>query len=266
MQKSRIVVLEKGNQSMTTLAGLDHLEHDLENFLDQLKLARNIEDCGPVIADYFRSHDLDLLFFSLVDRLERSDPIHIHTHIPEDVELLCQEFEKRGGCPILREAVKTNIAFDALNHDFSSYDDDLNTQYLHAFSNLGHRGILVIPVNISAATVLFVIGLNNCYADNIKLVSLLQSIITQIVTQIILSFDHSIPFLTENMLTAREKECLIHSAKGIYEAEVAHRLGISPHTVRVHIENAKRKLGAKNKVHAVALAISMGELSANELR
>ncbi len=38
--------------------------------------------------------------------------------------------------------------------------------------------------------------------------------------------------------------------------EIAHELGISPNTVRYHIENAMAKLAAKTIAHAVALHIA----------
>jgi DNA-binding CsgD family transcriptional regulator len=60
-------------------------------------------------------------------------------------------------------------------------------------------------------------------------------------------------------LTRRERDCLILSGKGHSEKEVAQRLDISPNTVRVHIENVKRKLGAANKSHAIVLSLLCGE-------
>lgn len=62
------------------------------------------------------------------------------------------------------------------------------------------------------------------------------------------------------LLTSRERDCLMLSGRGFSEKEVAKHLDISPNTVRVHIENIKRKLGAENKTHAVVLSLIYGEL------
>jgi DNA-binding CsgD family transcriptional regulator len=62
-----------------------------------------------------------------------------------------------------------------------------------------------------------------------------------------------------DLLTRRERDCLILSGRGHSEKEVAQQLDISPNTVRVHIENIKRKLGAANKSHALILALLTGE-------
>lgn len=61
------------------------------------------------------------------------------------------------------------------------------------------------------------------------------------------------------ILTRRERDCLVLSGRGHSEKEVAQKLNISPNTVRVHIENIKRKLGAANKSHALILALLSGE-------
>lgn len=58
-----------------------------------------------------------------------------------------------------------------------------------------------------------------------------------------------------DILTRRERACLILTGRGKSEKEVAQKLAISPNTVRVHIENIKRKLGASNKSHALILAL-----------
>lgn len=62
------------------------------------------------------------------------------------------------------------------------------------------------------------------------------------------------------LLTPRERDCLVLTGRGHSEKEVALALDISPNTVRVHIEKAKRKLGASNKSHALILALLVGEM------
>jgi DNA-binding CsgD family transcriptional regulator len=67
-----------------------------------------------------------------------------------------------------------------------------------------------------------------------------------------------------DLLTRRERDCLILSGRGHSEKEVAQQLDISPNTVRVHIENIKRKLGAANKSHALILSLLSGETELND--
>lgn len=59
-------------------------------------------------------------------------------------------------------------------------------------------------------------------------------------------------------LTPREIECLKWAAAGKSEWEISQILGISEHTSEKHLLNAKHKLGAVNRVQAVAEAIRRG--------
>ena len=59
-------------------------------------------------------------------------------------------------------------------------------------------------------------------------------------------------------LTPRERDCLAFIADGLRTAELAHRLGVTEATVEFHLANARRKLGARTRDHAVAIAIRMG--------
>ena len=43
-------------------------------------------------------------------------------------------------------------------------------------------------------------------------------------------------------------------------AEIGQQLGISAETVRVHVRNAMRKLGASTRAQAIGIAISTGEI------
>ena len=56
----------------------------------------------------------------------------------------------------------------------------------------------------------------------------------------------------------REKEILQKVAYGATTKEVAHDLGISPHTVKTHLERIFEKLGANDRAQAVAIAIRTG--------
>ena len=62
------------------------------------------------------------------------------------------------------------------------------------------------------------------------------------------------------VLTPRERDCLAFVADGLRTAELAHRLEVSEATVEFHLANARRKLGARTRDHAVALAIRSGML------
>jgi DNA-binding NarL/FixJ family response regulator len=59
-------------------------------------------------------------------------------------------------------------------------------------------------------------------------------------------------------LSKREREILQMVANGSTTKEVARDLGISPHTVKTHLERIFEKLGANDRAQAVAIAIRGG--------
>jgi DNA-binding CsgD family transcriptional regulator len=65
------------------------------------------------------------------------------------------------------------------------------------------------------------------------------------------NFD-SLPDEPPVLLTPREIEVLGALGNGMTNKEVARLLGISPHTVKFHIESLFRKLGAASRAEAVA--------------
>ena len=59
-------------------------------------------------------------------------------------------------------------------------------------------------------------------------------------------------------LSPREIECLQWAAAGKSDADIATLVGISPATAHFHIERAKKRLGVKTRVEAVAAGVLHG--------
>ena len=59
-------------------------------------------------------------------------------------------------------------------------------------------------------------------------------------------------------LSERELEVLDVIAEGLSNKLIAHRLGISEHTVKTHVASIFAKLGATSRTEAVSLAIRRG--------
>jgi DNA-binding CsgD family transcriptional regulator len=57
-------------------------------------------------------------------------------------------------------------------------------------------------------------------------------------------------------LSGKERSVLAELARGNTTEEIGLLLGVSPHTVRTHVKNLMRKLGARTRAHAVAIALS----------
>lgn len=63
--------------------------------------------------------------------------------------------------------------------------------------------------------------------------------------------------LPENpALTSREVQCLEGLARGLSNNEIAKHLQISGPTVALHLSNARKKLSAKTREQAIAIAVA----------
>jgi len=62
----------------------------------------------------------------------------------------------------------------------------------------------------------------------------------------------------ELRMTARELEVLALVAKGCSTPEIARLLWITEDTVQTHVKRTLRRLGARTRAHAVAIAYSEG--------
>lgn len=66
------------------------------------------------------------------------------------------------------------------------------------------------------------------------------------------------PSRRTGVLSGREQEVLELIATGSSLREIGEQLAISEATVRTHLRNANEKLGARNRPHAVGLALTLG--------
>ena len=66
------------------------------------------------------------------------------------------------------------------------------------------------------------------------------------------------PEVEVSALSKRERQILQMVANGKTTKEVARDLGISPHTVKTHLERIFEKLGANDRAQAVAIALRQG--------
>ena len=64
----------------------------------------------------------------------------------------------------------------------------------------------------------------------------------------------------KGVLSPREREVLALVARGLNAEEIGAQLDLAPATVRTHVRNAKRRLGARTRAQAVTVALRGGEI------
>jgi DNA-binding NarL/FixJ family response regulator len=62
-------------------------------------------------------------------------------------------------------------------------------------------------------------------------------------------------------LSPREREIMHMMAEGMTAEQIASEIIVSVETVRTHVRNVIRKLQARNRVHAIAIALERGEIA-----
>jgi DNA-binding CsgD family transcriptional regulator len=67
-------------------------------------------------------------------------------------------------------------------------------------------------------------------------------------------------------LSRREEQCLIWAARGKTHQEIAEILGLSPGSVKTHLDTARHKLHCINVTHAVGVAVATGVIPVTALR
>jgi DNA-binding CsgD family transcriptional regulator len=91
-------------------------------------------------------------------------------------------------------------------------------------------------------------------ASPIQIDAALQAVVVGLTVRPAQRPHHGFAPMTEEtavVLTPREIEVLAALGKGLSNKAVARQLGISPHTVKFHVESLFRKLGAGSRAEAV---------------
>ncbi len=112
-----------------------------------------------------------------------------------------------------------------------------------------------IPVVVLGEADAEAAGILPASADPVQLDAALRAVAAGLVVRVPAPAAPGFAALPEDAmpaLTPREVEVLTALAAGLGNKAVARRLGISPHTVKFHIESLFRKLGAATRAEAVA--------------
>lgn len=71
--------------------------------------------------------------------------------------------------------------------------------------------------------------------------------------------------MTRPIMTQRQQQVIRLAAAGLEHREIGDRLGLAFGTVRIHLTEARKALGARNTAHAVGLAMHHGIVTGEHL-
>lgn len=126
------------------------------------------------------------------------------------------------------------------------------------FSEIGLAKGLTVPIHVSPespASCSLSSGTENYDADATGTVTVLAMYFFNAMKALAKPTGSTKPNIVQ--LAKRERECLEFAARGKTTWEISCILGIAERTVITHLENARRRLNAVNRTHAVAKAICL---------
>jgi DNA-binding NarL/FixJ family response regulator len=157
-----------------------------------------------------------------------------HLHQP-DVTLMDLRLPDRSGVEVTREIRRDHP--DAKIIALTSYDGD---QDIYRALEAGVRGYLLKEM------------VHTEVIRAIRTVHAGRRFIPPEVSQQLSSF------FPEVALTPREAEVLLWVARGLGNKEIGEQIGTASGTVKAHIQNILGKLSAKDRTHAVTIALQRG--------
>ena len=209
-------------------------------------------------------HDLEfgcLLYNDIAGKGHRI--CHVEDTMPATISGLCTRLVTENRHPILSSDMPCLHPVNMLQTDPYQWPDP-DAQTLHTLTlKEGYSTAYYLPFRDAQGDSFFVFTFNRSRpvkSDEIAVVfTECYRRLTRLETEL------SSAEALAGVLSQRERECLSHAAQGKTEKRTAQDLAISPHTVHSHIESAKRKLGAKNKLAALLKAIKTGEIDPNHI-
>ncbi len=138
------------------------------------------------------------------------------------------------------------------NSDFAPHAAARYGDYWDAFSEAGIADMLTATAyGRSRGIASLAMGFGTREIDPVLAFSV-QTAASMLVEKLIAEDAGAPDGIVEPVLSARERDALAFVAEGKTDWEIAKIFGVSESTARFHVDNARKKLGAVNRAHAVA--------------
>lgn len=220
--------------------------------------AKNLSEVSDIITEFNKYQTYETIHIGICKLDDMPVKDIIHSRPISGLGVSINDFDDDIKWAIYKEAEYLLRPFNLLEHHFKVVKaHKLNTLY-KITKKLGLKQVMVIPLLVKNTIIVAVINFPNADFKDQS-----DEILPQFYQLSLALFDRFPKLLTwskAHKLTLREAEILSLSAKGLTEADIAEKCGISINTVRSHVENSKTKLQARNKLHAVMIAAQTYEI------
>ena len=162
--------------------------------------------------------------------------------------------------PVIKEAEASSSSFNWDEIDWSSPQSDEFRKTSVEFE-VGRSGMSIPIKGRFGETAIFSVTTDMAEAEWRKYLHEAQrelEILASVVHERVFELEDVDSLESDRALTRREIDVLQYIATGLTGEQAAQKLKITERTVRSHVETARGKLGATNRVHVIARAISRG--------
>lgn len=234
----------------------------ISDFTVSLKSAKTIEEALNILSGTVQSLGFKSIGMSI--DLGGDSPTMIH-FLPEWItikffnEIVPQEID-----PIIPHCRgnMTPVLGGKAFYDLIPNGTEACKSWLNEINDLGFPSVLHVPVHSNNGgdwgIVHLASGLN---ADDFRKLLLTHGntalMVCYYAYDFIRNLKNSAPIEADS-LTPREKECLLWISRGERNDQIAHRLNVTRATIDFHLGNVRRKLNARTRAQAVAVAIQGG--------
>ena len=233
--------------------------------LSKIASAKDIPAASLSFDEHLENYGAQLLSVKFCDSAEGGNIIRPFFGYPDGVAKVSGQLIENGGCPFTKESMRRMEAFDSCTIDRTVYDTLLDRRFFQEIDKLEHRHIAIVPIMIGRAIALFTIGLGvEAFKGRIR------EIITETIGQIAPAFIDRFPeiktIFEQKHLSDLERKVLVLYCEGCELADIETEIGLSELTIRHLIQNASRKLEAKNPKQLIYIAIALGEIPPSKSR
>lgn len=238
-----------------------HFDNRVGDFLSSLNDAGSVDDAW--IATVALMRNFGASHICILADFQETDPI-LQSTSPSWIRDLYLSEVYPDHCLDLKQCLENKmpyfhgIEFEGCNQSLSAP----RRRYLKEMSTLGIRSGTSIPIDIPSSKNRGVFDYRtNLGAD--EHIELMRERGATIHLAGLLAFEKIRSLMDAEeardiCLTPRERECLLWLARGLRNDGIAHRMGLRPVTVEFHLANARRKLGARTREQALAIAVHKG--------
>ncbi|KFB10977.1 helix-turn-helix transcriptional regulator [Nitratireductor basaltis] len=238
------------------------LQQNCEEFAWEISQLRTPDDVWDASCAYFAEQGFDGVFYADINGCSQK----IRTNIDASWMSADDDPNYAARDPFFRHAcndasVKPTGALFLSEHP---YLDDEERRFISNAGDTGLRAGLALPVRVRDQAGLcgwnILSSHGRALVDQHRRHSLAQLRFAALFSHTQMQQTAAAP-VSASPLTGREMECLQWLACGMRTKEIARKTELSPATVEFHLRNARFKLGASTREHALALALRDGHIT-----